>query len=53
MEERWWMLKIRGFSLTEIWILIVHLEKVAQLNEQDQTISVSTNCTSNLQGKSV
>lgn len=53
VEERWWKLKIRKLSFLVLWVLLVFLEKVEHLNEQDQTPSITTDCTSNLQGKSV
>lgn len=53
VEERRWLLKIRRLSLPVLWVLLVFFEKVEHFNEQDQTVPAITNCTSNLQGKSV
>lgn len=53
VEEMWRMLKIRKLSLSVLWVFLVLLEKVEHLNEQDHTLPATTNCISNLQGKSV
>lgn len=48
VEERWWLVKIRKFNLSVLWVLLVFLEKVKDINEQHQTVPATTNSTSNL-----